>query len=917
MPLADFDLADVWVLTETMARAPFQVANFYAFHALAVMGEAGRPRGGVSVLVAPSLPAPALVSSGTNHLVVQIDTVLLVAAYFSPAMETSVFVEELAEIVASLPTDRHIILAGDFNCRIDRAVHPERTILFLDLIGAAGLRLCSRPLPFTFDAEQGASTIDLFATTLPIEDCLIPEPITGRSIHLLKSHIPIGMHFRRPQTRQVTQRPPKLSKYARQDILQEALTEMALTATWSTGDMDDAAGLLGAALRSAIPSARLVNRLSQPWFNASCYRARAMVEQARILKSSHSFMRPLYIELRKRYKLCLREQRATWQAEYEAKLLQQAEASPYKFGRSSNDRAVCPIQADIMRAHFRDIAGGVASAPGTVVPVYQLALAEDQLYWTERMNDWFTTEEVQEAINNLPTGKAEGPDGIRYEHLKNSPVLTERLTELYNRCLSESFFPADWTVCLMVLIPKGKGDLGLPESWRGISKKSVLGKLLASLLAKRLLRFLTNCDLLPPQQHGFLPGRSTSSAIDSMMAYLEANLRTNGSPVYAIFIDFKAAFNTASRSVIVSTLAELGVSGNFLKLINAMLAPNLIKLFDGIRILPEFVQDTGLPQGDTIASLLFVVLLIHLPAEIMNRVPAAEPDLYADDLLILALLLSSLREATLVAKQHAAERGLEINWQKTKIIKFRGGGRLAAADVFSIDGNDVPFVSSFIYLGVTLTVTAATFSRHVRDRRAKAIAAIRQLPSPRLLSLKTALALFRCRIAPMVTYGLSSCWTYLKTSDFLEVDGVLLCFLRRALGVSKFASSRRVLLLTGAHLITEDFRASHDLPETANYEAYIAIWEEKLADVDEEFLGTSAMTNQGWAAPLSENRSTLCRYALHGFHHVFCSNSAFHDPGPECQCRFCDEGCQKYHFPRCPCPPVSSILQLTGAERAG
>jgi hypothetical protein len=50
----------------------------------------------------------------------------------------------------------------------------------------------------------------------------------------------------------------------------------------------------------------------------------------------------------------------------------------------------------------------------------------------------------------------------------------------------------------MVLIPKGKGDLGLPEVWRGISKKSVLGKLLAALLARRLLRFLTNCDLLPP-----------------------------------------------------------------------------------------------------------------------------------------------------------------------------------------------------------------------------------------------------------------------------------------------------------------------------------------------------------------------------------------------------------------------------------
>jgi hypothetical protein len=395
------------------------------------------------------------------------------------------------------------------------------------------------------------------------------------------------------------------------------------------------------------------------------------------------------------------------------------------------------------------------------------------------------------------------------------------------------------------------------------------------------------------------------------LAYLETNLRNNGTPVYAIFIDFKAAFNTASRTAIVNTLAECGISGNFLRIINAMLAPNIIKLFDGIKVLPGFVQDTGLPQGDTIASLLFVVLLIHLPAEIKNRVPLAEPDLYADDLLILALLLSNLRAATIVAKEIAAERGLEINWQKTKIMKFRRGGRRAVADRCSIDGYEIPFVSSFVYLGVTFTVTAATFSRHIRDRRAKALVAIRLLPKPRLLSLKTALAYFRCKIAPMVTYGLPLLWPYLKVSDFTAVDGVLLCFLRRVMGISKFTSSRLVLLLSEAKLTTETLKTSHQLPDTANYETYIVQWEEKLASVDEEFLITSAMLDRGWTASLSETRSILCRYATHGFHHTFCSTVNYHEPTSSCRCQFCGVECQRYHFPRCIQPPVASILQLS------
>jgi hypothetical protein len=99
-----------------------------------------------------------------------------------------------------------------------------------------------------------------------------------------------------------------------------------------------------------------------------------------------------------------------------------------------------------------------------------------------------------------------------------------------------------------------------------------------------------------------------------------------------------------------------------------------------------------------------------------------------------------------------------------------------------IDGRTIPFVSSFVYLGVTFTVSASTFTRHVQDRRDKAIAAIRLLPSLRPLSLNTALGLFVCKIAPMATYGIPQCWSLLKLSDFKAIDSVLMCFLRRVLG---------------------------------------------------------------------------------------------------------------------------------------
>jgi hypothetical protein len=398
------------------------------------------------------------------------------------------------------------------------------------------------------------------------------------------------------------------------------------------------------------------------------------------------------------------------------------------------------------------------------------------------------------------------------------------------------------------------------------------------------------------------------------MDHLNTHMRGSRVPVYALFVDFRAAFNTASRSAIISTLAELGVSGPFLALINAMMAPNIVALFDGLALLPGFLQDTGLPQGDTISSLLFVILLMELPSYVRNGVPSVDVELYADDLLLLALRLGLLKEAALLARDFAARKGLEINWEKTKVMKFRRGGRLAGSDVLIIDGNEVPFVPSFCYLGLTITVTAATFTQHVMDRKARAITAAGLLPPLIPLSLTTAIDLFNLKIAPMATYGLTRCWDFLKVSDFRSIDGVLMTFLKRVLGVSRFTKSRLVLLLTDVTLTTERLAESHGLPHTPNYLLYLEEWRFKLQEIDPEFLSTSAMTDRSWAASGARHRSAICRLAVHGFHHVFCSNLSYHDPGPDCVCRFCGGDCTKYHSQACQESPFNSLTQLAAVH---
>jgi hypothetical protein len=162
----------------------------------------------------------------------------------------------------------------------------------------------------------------------------------------------------------------------------------------------------------------------------------------------------------------------------------------------------------------------------------------------------------------------------------------------------------------------------------------------------------------------------------------------------------------------------------------------------------------------------------------------------------------------------------------------------------------------------------------------------------------------------MASYGIPQCWAFLKVTDFQAIDSVQFCFLRRVLGVSKFARSRLVLLLTGVRLTTEALAQTFRLPITPNFQSYVESWEAKLADIDVGFLSNPAMLERGWAAPLSTGRSTLCRHAIHGFHHILCANGSFHEPDPSCTCRFCGLHCHSYHLQHCLLPPVASVLQL-------
>ena len=104
-------------------------------------------------------------------------------------------------------------------------------------------------------------------------------------------------------------------------------------------------------------------------------------------------------------------------------------------------------------------------------------------------NKEFEAEEVEKAIEQLPNGKAAGPDGVSGEHLKfGGDILKMWITQIFNAILLLECIPSSFKVADITSVYKRKGKDPLnPNGYRGIGVSNILSKLFESLTLSRML----------------------------------------------------------------------------------------------------------------------------------------------------------------------------------------------------------------------------------------------------------------------------------------------------------------------------------------------------------------------------------------------------------------------------------------------
>ncbi|MCP4491873.1 MAG: reverse transcriptase family protein [Gammaproteobacteria bacterium] len=400
----------------------------------------------------------------------------------------------------------------------------------------------------------------------------------------------------------------------------------------------------------------------------------------------------------------------------------------------------------------------------------------------------FTIEELVHVIKSIQPTKAPGLDSIPPAVWKD-PVFHAELLHFCNEALLHGNVPREWTTAAIVPFPK-KGDLSKPGNYRGISLSPAAAKIYNKLLLNRI----TPCiePILRRNQNGFRKGRSTLPQILAIRRILE-ECRIGNKTAAMVFVDFSKAFDSINRDAMFHILHLYGIPPPIIQAIKVMYTNSSSRVRTSDGLTEAFLTLIGVLQGDTLAPLLFIIVLDYVLRQSMKedygltliqrrtaRVPGLTvTDLdYADDLSLLSDSLEKAQSLLNELETAAATVGLHVNATKTEFMLINIDEPDPA--ITTLNGSSLKEVQDFKYLGSYIADSKKDFN----TRKGQAWNACNKLQKiwNSKISRAAKLKFFKACVEPVLLYG-SETWTINKAFQD-RIDGGYTRLLMRAQNIS-------------------------------------------------------------------------------------------------------------------------------------
>ena len=335
---------------------------------------------------------------------------------------------------------------------------------------------------------------------------------------------------------------------------------------------------------------------------------------------------------------------------------------------------------------------------------------------TKHQKITFTPAQTQAAIKKAKSSKALGPDNISPIMLKNlGPIAINYLTKIFNKCMELTIIPSIWkTAKIIPLLKPGKAS-NLGPSYRPVSLLSPAIKILEALL----LPSINSAVQLATHQHGFRKGRSTCTALKSIINHVHTGLNRKkpSHRTVSVAIDLSRAFDTVDHQILLDDIKQLDLNCYTKRFLCAYLRGRQTYVVFRNSVCKYRKVKQGVPQGGVLSPVLFNLYMSTMPAPPGNIVLVT----YADDSNILNSgpkikpIVSDINSYLNTLDGWFKSRNLFISPSKSSATLFTTDSKEVSVELgVEISGEKVPTVKKPKILGITFD-NLLSFREHTKN----------------------------------------------------------------------------------------------------------------------------------------------------------------------------------------------------------
>ena len=219
----------------------------------------------------------------------------------------------------------------------------------------------------------------------------------------------------------------------------------------------------------------------------------------------------------------------------------------------------------------------------------------------------FTSVEIGKAVKGLKNNKSAGCDNIKAELLKFAPsVIYEEIANILNIIAATGTYPKEIKQGILVPIPKPGKRQGPPSNLRPIILLSVLRKILAICMIRRISERVNNN--IPVTQAAYRSGRSTTEMVFTMKILAEKAITSADYETFILLLDMSKAFDTVCRNTLLNDLRKI-LNRDELHMISMLIRDVELVVKCGKEKGAPFKTNIGVPQGDCLSPVLFTLYL--------------------------------------------------------------------------------------------------------------------------------------------------------------------------------------------------------------------------------------------------------------------------------------------------------------------